>query len=43
MPSDHNVVWLNFSLEIRDSAYRKTGRMMANPRAFGSPRMQLAY
>ena len=36
-----NVAWLNFSLEIKHSAYRKAGGMIANPRAVGSLQMQL--
>jgi hypothetical protein len=36
-----HVAWLNFNFEIKHSAYRKAGGMIANPRAVGSPRMQL--
>ena len=37
-----HVAWLNFNLEIKHSAHRKAGGMIANPRAVGSLRMQLA-
>jgi hypothetical protein len=33
--------WLTFNLEIKHSAYREAGGMIANPRAVGSLRMQL--
>ena len=36
-----HAAWLTFNLEIKHSAYRKAGGMIANPRAVGSLRMQL--
>jgi hypothetical protein len=34
-----HAAWLTFNLEIKHSAYRKAGGMIANPKAVGSLRM----